>query len=55
MAMEPERWDVLPIPQSRPKGRSKANLKGHEDAYLCVALVVLLVWALVMGLGAVNW
>lgn len=29
--------------------------KGHEDMYLCAALVVLLAWALYVGLGSVNW
>lgn len=28
---------------------------GHEDMYLCVALVVLLAWALYVGLGGINW
>jgi hypothetical protein len=51
MATEPERWNDLAIPRGRPGGRSRANLKGHEDMYLCVALVVLLVWALFVGLG----
>jgi len=55
MAIEPERWNGVVIPRDRPRGRPRAKPKGHEDMYLCVALVVLLVWALYVGLGAVGW
>jgi hypothetical protein len=55
MATEPERWNDLAIPHGRPEGRSGASPKRYEDLGLCVALVVLLVWALYVGLGAVAW
>jgi hypothetical protein len=56
MAMEPESWNGLPIPRGHAGGRDRLKpKKRHEDMVLCVALVVLLVWALVVGLGGVNW
>ncbi len=53
MAMEPENWNRQAIPGGRPVGRAKP--KRRDDMYLCVALAVLLVWALYVGLGAVGW
>lgn len=29
--------------------------RAHEELGLCLALVVLLAWALYVGLGGVNW
>lgn len=49
--MEPEWWNDPVVPRDRPRGRARPRPKKHEDFYLCVALVVLLVWALVVGLG----
>lgn len=46
MAMEPERWNDLAIPGVRPGGPVRAKPKSHhQDMYLCVALVVLVAWA----------
>jgi hypothetical protein len=55
MATEPDRWNGLAIPGGHPGGRGKAKPKSHQDMYLCVAFVVLLAWALFVGVGAVNW
>ena len=55
MAMEPERWGHLAVPRDPPGGRGRPRPARHEDLYLCVALVVLLAWALVVGLGSVGW
>lgn len=55
MATEPERWNGVAIPRDRPRARARPRPKKHEDFYLCVALAVLLVWALYVGLGAVGW
>lgn len=55
MAMGPERWDHLAIPHDRRRGQAKTKPAKHEDFYLCVVFVVLLAWALYVGLGAVNW
>ena len=54
MAIETERWDRLAIAQARPRGRAMAKPARHEDFYLCVALVVLLAWALAVGLGVLK-
>ncbi len=46
MGIEPERWDGLVIPVVRPGGRVRAKPKSHhQDMYLCVALVILIAWA----------
>jgi hypothetical protein len=44
MAMEPESWFIQAITGGRTGSRAKP--KRHDDLYLCVALVVLLAWAL---------
>ena len=46
MGIEPERWDGLVIPAVRPGGTVRAKPKSHhQDMYLCVALVILIAWA----------
>jgi hypothetical protein len=55
MAIETERLHNLAIPRVRPRGVARIKPGAHEDFYLCVALAVLLAWALFVGLGAVNW
>ena len=51
MTMEPDNWSGLSILGGRRGGRDRGKPKGRQDLYLCVALVVLLVWALFVGLG----
>ncbi len=47
MATEPDSWNSLVIPRDRPGGRARPKpRKRHDDMYLCVALVVLIAWAL---------
>jgi hypothetical protein len=35
--------------------RATESPKSYEEWGLCIALVALLVWALFVGLGSVNW
>lgn len=53
MAMAPEKVNGMATPRGRAGDRARSKPKKHEDLYLCVALAVLLVWALYVGLGAV--
>lgn len=55
MAMQSQRVDpfapgrgdhVVPVPEKP---------RGHEEMGLCLALIVLLGWALFVGLRGVNW
>jgi hypothetical protein len=46
MGIEPDRWNGLVFPAGRPVGQGRAKSRGHHhDMYLCVALVILIAWA----------
>lgn len=55
MATQFEKRGGLTLPRSGPESLAPDKPKAHEELGLCVALVVLLVWALYVGLGGVDW
>ena len=55
MAMQSERTDRLAFPGGGPGGPATEKPKGHEELGLCLALVLLLAWALFVGISAVDW
>lgn len=54
MATEPEKWSGLATPRSNPTRRGRVTPERHKDLLLCVAFVVLLLWALGVGLGVLK-
>lgn len=55
MAMQSGKANDLALPRSGSAASAAEKPRGHEELGLCLALVVLLAWALYVGLGAVNW
>lgn len=55
MAMQSKKAGSLTFSRGGTEITAAEKPNGHQDMYLCVALVVLLAWALYVGLGGVNW
>lgn len=55
MAMQSKKVDPFAPAQAVPEGLAPEKPKGHEELGLCLALVVLLGWALFVGLRGVDW
>lgn len=54
MATEPERWAGGVLPHVRVERQRKVTPERQKDLLLCVAFVVLLLWALGVGLGLLK-
>ena len=55
MAMQSEKTGGLTLSGGGPGVAATEKPKGHEELGLCLALVVLLAWALFVGVRAVDW
>jgi len=55
MASQAGKSRALTFGRSGADGFAQEKPKGYEDIGLLLALVVLLGWALVVGLGGVDW
>ena len=55
MAMESKKTGGLAFSRVGPEAAVAEKPKGHEELGLVLTLVILLGWALYVGLGAVNW
>lgn len=55
MAVEVGKSGGLMMSRGAAHVRATEPPKSYEELGLCVALVALLVWALIVGLGSVNW
>jgi hypothetical protein len=55
MATQVGRQGGMTIFRDRSVELAREKQRGHEDVGLCVALFVLLGWALFVGLDGVNW
>jgi hypothetical protein len=55
MAMQSEKTGGLALSGGSPGVAAAEKPKKHEELGLCLAFVVLLAWALFVGVRAVNW
>lgn len=55
MAMQSDRAGSLALGRGGPEIAATEKPKRHEELGLCLALIVLLGWALYVGLGGVDW
>lgn len=55
MAVQSGKAGSLALGRGGMEGPAAEKPKGHEELGLCLALIVLLGWALYVGLGGVDW